>query len=378
LIGVYIHIGLLAVAAMFAVSAVIVSCGSGEPKEIDDNFNIDGIGSGAEVFLKNCYGLGDRNGNPGTPANESDPDCDEFYLTANPPDEPVPPPPPPGESSSSGGDYPPPPPVGGSSSSDGGSEPEPPPPPPGVPGCQNVNRSVPAGTAITKPNVYCGENTVVGSNWTTSPPIDWDNPVAGSYTSVSVEVPCDNANPRVTCSGTITVTALSSSSRPASSSSVAPSSSSRPSSSSVTPSSSSVPRSSSSVTPSSSSVPRSSSSVQSSSSVTPPSGCTDLSLDQTSSNWTEVTGCKKIKCSQGNWGQTSSVVCRVSSPNVACTLADYAVTIDLNGSAVEVGLTDCWNPKKVGINLTCNGSAESTVSVPTGKTISCKGNETPQ
>jgi len=154
------------------------------------------------------------------------------------------------------------------------------------------------------------------------------------------------------------------------------------SSSSVNLSSNSNNNSSSSNTTQSSNSSSSSNNVivtpsSSSAQIVDPGNCTDISIDQTDGGWTDVTaGCKKIKCTKGGWGHSSSVACKLSSaPQSACTASDYDITITLNGNPLNLTLSNCWEAKKEPLGLTCDGTTVVTVIVPTGKTISCKGNE---
>jgi uncharacterized protein (TIGR02145 family) len=78
--------------------------------------------------------------------------------------------------------------------------------------CANVPSSGTAGTAITPPAVTCNGTAVSsGLTWTNAP--TWSNPVVGTYSNVSVSASSGNcAGKSVTCSGTLTVSAVVSSS----------------------------------------------------------------------------------------------------------------------------------------------------------------------
>jgi len=115
--------------------------------------------------------------------------------------------------------------------------------------CATVPPSGTAGTAITAPTVTCNGITIDDDelDWFNAP--DWDYPIAGTYSDISVFANSGNCSGETAeCSGTLTVYSIRSSSSlaPSSSSAVVPSSSSRVSSSSNVPPSSSSAESSSS------------------------------------------------------------------------------------------------------------------------------------
>jgi len=75
-----------------------------------------------------------------------------------------------------------------------------------TPACANVPTIGTAGTAITPPAVTCNDvaASVSNLNWTNAP--NWNNPVEGTYTGITVSPSSGNCNGKIAnCDGTLTV-----------------------------------------------------------------------------------------------------------------------------------------------------------------------------
>jgi len=75
--------------------------------------------------------------------------------------------------------------------------------------CTNLTTTGTAGSAITQPTVTCNGATVPGSilNWTGAP--NWNDPVAGTYSSISVSASYGECSGKtIACSGTLTVSSV--------------------------------------------------------------------------------------------------------------------------------------------------------------------------
>ncbi|MCL2283532.1 MAG: hypothetical protein FWC26_09480, partial [Fibromonadales bacterium] len=213
--------------------------------------------------------------------------------------------------------------------------------------CGSVAQSITTTQIPNKPAVTCGGTTVTAANITWSPNIN--NVLAAGSHTVKATASCGLTDQTATCSGTITVTAPSSSSVAPSSSSLAPSSSSlAPSSSSLAPSSSSLAPSSSSLAPSSSSL------APSSSSLAPSSSSAAQPISITSTETSIPAGTHSITCSGG--GQ---LVCR---------------TLDGTKKTFTINDAECTAFEQMGWGSCGSGSCKaSTSTIVTPASISCAG-----
>jgi len=73
--------------------------------------------------------------------------------------------------------------------------------------CANVPSSGYEGTAITQPDVACNGGTLGTLTWSASAP-NWNNPVAKTYSNISVTATCGSETKTANCGGTLVVNAV--------------------------------------------------------------------------------------------------------------------------------------------------------------------------